>query len=424
MAKKLVAPRMGEGVEEVTVVRWIKNEGDQVNEDDPVIEVETDKVAMEIPSPYSGVLLKAVAQPNQAVPVGEVLGWIGEPGEPLQETAGKATPAKVEKAPPAQAAEKSVAPVAETKPAPFEYKGFVSPLVRKLADENKVDLNLVKGTGEGGRITKQDILIFSQGKPEAAPLKAPSAAVKPASVLSEASFEIRPTLEGKLIPHSPMRKQIAERMVSSVRTSPHVLTVMEVDMSKVLAHHAANKPVYAAEGANLTLTAYFIKAIVISLLTYPVVNSSWTDEGLLIHPTINVGMAVALGDNGLIVPVIKKAEDLALLGIAHQVDDLAKRARSKKLLPDDVKDGTFSLTNYGIGGSLFAAPIIVQPQIGVLGTGKIQKRAVVVTDSNGSDAIAIRPMMYASFVFDHRVLDGEGADKFLSKFKETLENWI
>lgn len=424
MAKKLVAPRMGEGVEEVTVVRWIKKEGDQVKEEDPVIEVETDKVAMEIPSPFSGVLLKAVAQPNQAVPVGDVLGWIGEPGESLEETPSKPAAVKPEKTPPPSSPEKTPAPAAEAKP-PAEYKGFVSPLVRKLADENKIDLNLVKGTGEGGRITRQDILDRIAGKQPAVVSAKPSTPeIKPAPISTESIAQTLPSLEGKLIPHSPMRKQIAERMVASKRISPHVLTVMEVDMSKVLKHHSANKPVYAAEGANLTLTAYFIKAIAISLLTYPVVNSSWTDEGLVIHPNINVGMAVALGDNGLIVPVIKKVEELALLGIARQVDDLAKRARSKKLMPDDVKDGTFSLTNYGTGGSLFGSPIIVQPQIGVLGTGKIMKRAVVITDESGNDSIAIRPMMYASLVFDHRVLDGEGADKFLAKFKTTLENWI
>lgn len=424
MAKKLVAPRMGEGVEEVTVVRWIKNEGDHIKEEDPVIEVETDKVAMEIPSPYSGVLLKTIAQPNQAVPVGDVLGWIGEPGESLEETPSKPAAAKPEKAAPPTPPEKTPAPVAEARPS-AEYKGFVSPLVRKLADENKIDLNQVNGTGEGGRITRQDILNFMEGKqPSPSPSNIPTSAAKPLTMPTESVAQALPALEGKLIPHSPMRKQIAERMVASKRISPHVLTVMEVDMSKVLKHHAANKPVYAAEGANLTLTAYFIKAIAIGLLANPVVNSSWTEEGLVIHPSVNVGMAVALGNNGLIVPVIKKAEELNLLGISRQVDDLAKRARAKKLLPDDVKDGTFSLTNYGTGGSLFGSPIIVQPQIGVLGTGKVMKRAVVVMDSSGNDAIAIRPMMYASFVFDHRVLDGEGADKFLAKFKETLENWV
>ncbi len=204
----------------------------------------------------------------------------------------------------------------------------------------------------------------------------------------------------------------------SQKTSPHVLTVMEVDMSKVAAHRAANKETFARDGVNLTYTAYFIAAIVAGLKAYPMTNSSWTEEGVLVHKSVNIGMATSLGEEGLIVPVIKNADDMSLLAIARAVNDLADRARAKKLKPDEVRGGTFTLTNHGISGSLFAFPIINQPQCGILGVGAIQKRALVV-----DDAIAIRPMVYLSFVFDHRILDGASADWFLKKVKETLDNW-
>jgi 2-oxoglutarate dehydrogenase E2 component (dihydrolipoamide succinyltransferase) len=212
-------------------------------------------------------------------------------------------------------------------------------------------------------------------------------------------------------------------MIESLSTSAHVLTVMEADLSRVEAHRKLNKPLFEQDGVRLTFTAYFITAISAALKSNPKVNSSWTEGGLLIHPEINIGMAVSLGEEGLIVPVIKNADTLSLLGIARQVNDLAERARSKKLKPEEVRGGTFSLTNHGMSGSLFATPIITQPQVGILGAGLVQKRAVVLTDAQGSDSIAIRPMVYLSFVFDHRVLDGEGADNFLGKMKEMLETW-
>jgi 2-oxoglutarate dehydrogenase E2 component (dihydrolipoamide succinyltransferase) len=207
-------------------------------------------------------------------------------------------------------------------------------------------------------------------------------------------------------------------MVMSKHTSPHVLTVMEADMSRVAKHRAMNKEIFARDGVNLTFTAYFMMAVVAGLKAYPTVNSSWSDEGLLIHKAVNIGMATSLGEEGLIVPVIKGADNHSLLAMARSVNDLANRARSKKLQPDDVKGGTFTLTNHGISGSLLAYPVINQPQCGILGIGAMQKRVVVI-----DDAIAIRPMVYLSFVFDHRILDGASADWFLAKVKETLENW-
>ena len=212
-------------------------------------------------------------------------------------------------------------------------------------------------------------------------------------------------------------------MVHSERTSPHVTTVMEVDLSRVVAHREANKAAFARDGVNLTFTAYFIAAIVAGLKAYPLVNSSWSDEGLLVHQQINIGMATSLGDEGLIVPVIKDADSLSLLGLARTINDLANRARAKKLQPDEVKGGTFTITNHGISGSLFATPIINQPQCGILGVGAIQKRAVVISDKALGDVIAIRPMVYLSLTFDHRILDGASADYFLAKVVESLQNY-
>lgn len=433
MATRLLAPSMGEGVEELTIVNWLKKEGDPVKEYEMIVELETDKVTTEIPSPAAGTLLKIVAPKDTSVKTGTVMAWIGQPGEAIdalqkeekgasqrsrQAPTAAATPVPQQGAPVPQPQEaQAPAPV----PARAEYQGPVSPLVKKLVALNNIDLNQVHGTGQNGRITKEDVQAYLESRISAPATTSPvpAAAATPVSP----SIGVMPELAGELIPHSSLRKQIAERMVASVHTSPHVLTVMEADLSKVLAHRAANKEAFAALGINLTLTAYFCAAIVAALKARPDVNASWTDEGLQRYNVINLGLAVSLGDAGLIVPVIKNAGALSLQGLAQQINDLSGRARSKKLLPDEVKGGTFTLTNHGTGGSLFASPIIMQPQAGILGTGTMQKRAVVVTDAAGNDAIAIRPMIYLSFVFDHRIMDGEGADRFLKVVKDTLENW-
>lgn len=426
MAEKLIAPRTGEGVEELFVVNWIKQEGDQVEEMEALVEVETDKVVTELPSPVTGTLLKILAPQDQPVKVGEVMAWIGKPGEALEE--GSA-PVQQTASLPAEAQPEALSPAApESAPADEDSsrRSYISPLVRKIAQEHQVDLALVSGTGLDGRITKNDILTYIENRtarptsPAPMPQPAPQKPVQPAPPAEPAPL---PTGPGKLIPHTSMRKRIAERMVQSKQAAPHVLTVMEADLSAVLAHRKAHKAQFAEKGVNLTLTAYFIAAIAKALQAYPMANSTWTDEGIFVHGTLNIGMAVALGKDGLIVPVIKQAEGLSLLGIARQVNDLAERARAKKLQPDEVKDGTFTLTNHGTGKSLFASPVIFQPQAGILGTGAMQKRAVVVSDALGNDAIAIRPMIYLSYVFDHRILDGEAADDFLYKVKQALESW-
>ncbi len=398
MATKVLVPRLGEGVDEVTVTKWLKQVGDSINELEPLLEVNTDKVDTEIPAPASGTVLKIVTQEGSPAKVGEVLAIIGAPGEAAdsgQPVVDRENEPKGQK-------------TAEQQPVPIDLKpsndlGFISPVVAKIAAEHGVSLGQITGTGLNGRITKNDVLAFVEG----GKLKVESKQEKPANLTPDT-----------LIKHSPIRKSIAEHMVMSKRTSPHVLTVMEADLSRITKHRAANKSAFERDGVKLTFTAYFMSAIVAGLKAYPTANSSWTDEGVLIHKAINLGMATSLGEEGLIVPVIKNADNLSLLAMARTVNDLANRARTKKLHPDEVKGGTFTLTNHGISGSLFAFPVINQPQCGILGVGAMQKRVVVI-----DDAIAIRPMVYLSFVFDHRILDGASADWFLMKVKETLENW-
>jgi 2-oxoisovalerate dehydrogenase E2 component (dihydrolipoyl transacylase) len=407
MATKVLVPLLGEGVEEVTVTKWLKKEGDSVHELEPLLEVNTDKVDTEIPAPASGMVLKILAEEGVPAKVGAVLAFIGEPGESVESSVDKV---------------RSL-PTSETKlinpqrqetltPAPTTKElGFISPIVAKIAAEHGVNLQQVEGTGLNGRITKNDVLGFVEGQT--------SNLDRPASQSANLRpVNIKPMEGDQLIQHTAIRKQIAEHMLMSKHTSPHVLTVMEADMSRVAKHRSANKEVFSRDGVNLTFTAYFMTAIVAGLKTYPQVNSSWTDEGILVHKDINLGMATSLGEDGLIVPVIKGADNLSLLAMARAVNDLANRARNKKLHTDEVKGGTFTLTNHGISGSLFAFPVINQPQSGILGVGAMQKRVVVI-----EDAIAIRPMVYLSFVFDHRILDGASADWFLMKVKETLENW-
>lgn len=422
MAIKVLVPLLGEGVEEVTITKWLKQEGDSIDELEALVEVNTDKVDTEIPAPSSGVVLKIEMEEGAVAKVGEVLAVIGQAGEKVDsgQPAVAGQEAEVEQQEETHKDQKPVPqePAANHQPPTADRSlGFISPVVAKIAAEHGVNLQDVPGTGLNGRITKKDVLDFVEGG------KRKEERVQHTPRTPHPAPAATPSAGGQLIKHSVIRKQIADHMVMSKRTSPHVMTVMEVDMARVVAHRKANKATFARDGVNLTFTAYFMQAIVAGLKAYPNVNSSWTDEGLLIHPDINIGMATSLGEEGLIVPVVKGADGLSLLGMARAVNDLASRARSKKLSPDEVRGGTFTLTNHGTSGSLFAFPVINQPQSGILGVGAMQKRAVVITDADGNDSIAIRPMVYLSFVFDHRILDGASADWFLAKVKEKLEDW-
>jgi 2-oxoglutarate dehydrogenase dihydrolipoamide succinyltransferase (E2 component) len=434
MPTKLVMPLLGEAVTDATVTKWLKSTGDKVDEYEPVLEVNTDKVDTEIPSPTAGVILAEYAQEGEVVKVGALLAWVGQPGEAVPEGAGEeGTPAAAAPPPPAeQPAEPSPAaapvPAAVQSSAPREL-GFISPVVAKIAAEQNVDLSQVPGTGMAGRITKKDVEKYLASRQTApaipTPAAIPAAGPAPATIPSPVTAPTPSTLAGAftVIPQTPMRKAIAEHMVLSEHVAPHVSTIMEVDMTRVIAHRTANKPAFSSEGVNLTFTAYFVMASVAALQAYPLVNSSWSEEGVRIFKSIHIGMATALGEDGLIVPVIRNADNLSLLGVARVVNDLSSRARARKLQPDEVKGGTFTITNHGVTGSLFATPIINQPQCAILGVGMIQKRPIVLSDETLGDVLAIRPMMYLSLTFDHRLIDGAIADYFLAKLVDTLKNW-
>lgn len=436
MAIQVIMPQLGESVEEGTITKWLKTIGDSVEEYEPLVEVNTDKVDTEIPSPTTGTLLEILVPEGQTVKAGTPLAWIGAGEEKVSALDKKKEPAPEEPANTISLSEEISLPDQPLPASPTAASqgrnrdlGFISPVVARLASENKIDLYQVEGTGLDGRITKKDILAYIERietggkeaehvaeKTEVAPQAKPTPQPGPTSPTTALTT-------GELIPLNNVRKSIAEHMVMSKHTSPHVTTVMEADLSRVIAHRNQNKDAFNRDGVNLTFTAYFVSAAVTALKAYPMVNSSWREDGIFIHKNIHIGMATSLGEAGLIVPVIKNADQLSLLGLARTINDLAKRARAKQLKPDDVHGGTFSITNHGISGSLFASPIINQPQCAILGVGAIQKRVVVLSDKIHGDMIAIRPMLYISLTFDHRILDGAIADYFLGKIVESLTNW-
>ena len=427
MAIKVVMPEMGEGVVEGTISRWLKQVGDAVDQYEPLLEIETDKVTTEATAEEAGTLLEILIPEGETVDVGTVLATIGQPGEtppenghaPAQE--GTAQPDEPEPTP-----EPEAPAATAVRTTPQRYTGRISPVVGRIAAEHDVDLNLVNGTGRDGRITKNDILAYveqrksapvSQPTPESTPIQQTEA---PKPVTPSPRHPVTSSSEptpGEVVPLTNMRRAIAEHMVRSVQTSPHVTTVFEFDFTAVAQHRAAHKVQFARDGANLTFTAYIVAATVEALKQHPMVNSTWTEAGVALKRDINIGMAAAI-DDGLIVPVIKGADGMNLLGLARTINDLTERARNKQLQPGDVQGGTFSITNHGTSGSLFATPIINQPQCGILGVGKIEKRVKVI-----NDAIAIRPLAFVSFTFDHRILDGKTADDFVSSIKQVIENW-
>lgn len=441
MSTQVLMPQLGESVVEGTVTRWLKKPGEAVNEFEPLVEINTDKVDTEIPAPASGIVLKVFVPEGQTVKAGTLLALLGEAGEVVQ-----GGPAQGAQAP-------AAAP--QPRPAPSEIGGtakvgrsadlgFISPVVAKLASEHQVDLKQVPGTGAGGRITKKDVLAYVESRGAGAPSDVGAAPWdEPASGElfrpTEEVFGVKEAAPRVSAPHGPapvpgttvpldaVRKQIAAHMVRSKTVSPHVTTVMEADLSRAVAHRAAHKEIFARDGVNLTFSAYFAAAAVEALKAVPVVNSSWSEQGIVLHKPVHLGMAVSLGERGLIVPVIRDADRLSLLALARALNDLAERARGRKLKPDEVQGGTFTITNHGTSGSLFATPIINQPQCAILGVGAIQKRAVVVQapapGGGSADALAIRPMVYLSLTFDHRILDGAIADDFLMRVVKRLEGW-
>ena len=432
MGTNVVMPQLGESVVEGKISKWLKQVGDQVALYEPILEVETDKVTTEVTSAGEGTLLKLYFNEGDVVAAGTLIAFVGAPGE--TPSAGGRMEAHL--------AESAHAPAAASvMPIKTSMAQRVSPVVARIAAEHNVDVSQVKGTGEGGRVTKKDILAYVEQRTSPLPQgEGPWVRAAPAPWEQPGLGELfRPTEEvfgkptpapapvsaaapGEVLPFTSIRKSIAEHMVRSKHTSPHVTTVFEVDMTRVVAHRSANKAVFERDGANLTFTPYFAAATISALKQHPLANSSWGENGISLHRQVNLGIAVSLGAEGLIVPVIKNADSMNLLGLARAINDLGDRARRKLLKPDEVREGTFTITNHGTSGSLFATPIINQPQCGILGVGMIQKRAVVVTQ-DGGDSIAIKPMVYLGLTFDHRILDGNSADNFVASIKQALEDW-
>jgi len=422
----VLMPQMGESITEGTITKWLKQVGDKVERDEPLFEISTDKVDAEIPSPVAGTLSAIKAEAGQTVAINTVVAVIGG-------AAGAAKPA----AAPAAAPQAQAAPVQPGTPAPAAPPVAASasagerlrssPLVRKIAKENNVDLAQVPGTGSEGRITKTDILGYMEkGAPAAgaaAPATAPAAAAPVAKAATAAPLPSEVPLSGELVPMSKMRSIIAKRMVESKRTSPHVHTVFKVDMTRIVRLREKEKGKYEQRnGVKLTYMPFITRAAVVALRKHPVVNAFIEGDAIRYNKNINVGIAVAL-DWGLIVPVIKQAEEKNFLGIARSIVDIADRARGKKLAADEISGGTFTLTNSGIFGEQFGTPIINQPQSAILGIGGLNKEPEVVSDKEGNDFIAIRSIQRFTLGFDHRIVDGADAGKFMSDFKAYLENW-
>lgn len=442
MATVVTMPQLGESVVEGTVSRWLKQPGEAIAKFEPLLEITTDKIDTEIPSPAAGTLLEIIAVEGETIAVGGVLAHIGEAGEVIAQSAGRPV-GELDDEAEGQSGSKTVQQLDSEVVGPTDDqmmekpsgRAFISPVVARIAREHAVDLAVVPGTGLGGRITKKDILAFvaeEDGRREAEDGRQKTGgreypeALK-AHNIPDPSGRIRPTSGETLQPLTPMRQAIAQHMVLSKQTSPHVTTVYEVDMTAVVRHREANKQHFAEKGITLTFTPYFVAAVTAALRDVPEANSQFTEEGLLVRQRIHIGMAVSLAD-GLIVPVIRDTDEKNLQGLARAVNDLAADARSGGLAAGATQGGTFTITNHGVTGSLLGTPIINQPQSGILGIGTIAKRAIVRTDSSSllpsaDDAIVIRPTCYLSFSFDHRVLDGAKADAFLSIVKRHLENW-
>jgi 2-oxoglutarate dehydrogenase dihydrolipoamide succinyltransferase (E2 component) len=425
----VVMPQMGVSVSEGTVTKWLKNEGDPVAADESLLEISTDKVDTEVPSPGTGVLAQILVNEGETVEVGTKLAVIAPDGvEVTAPEPAAPEPAPAEEEEPAE--EELVAEKREPVAAPAsseDGKTFVSPVVARIASEHGVDPGRVPGTGRGGRVTKKDILTFieSGAAPQAppAPASAPAAAPPPPP---PPPTPAGPPGAGELYePVTAMRRGIAEHMRRSLDTSAHVTTVFEVDLSKVVAIRSRLKPEYESSyGANPTYLSFIARATIEALRNWPWLNGELRGEQIVTKQYVNLGIAVALeGGKGLIVPVIKNAEGLNLLGIARAIADVAERARTKKLMPDDVQGGSFTITNPGGWGAIIGTPIISQPQVGILDVEALVKRPVVVTDEYGKDAIAIRPMMNLCLSYDHRLVDGAYAAQFMKELKENLETW-
>jgi 2-oxoglutarate dehydrogenase E2 component (dihydrolipoamide succinyltransferase) len=431
----VVMPQMGESIVEGTLTKWLKKAGERVERDEPLFEISTDKVDTEIPSPAAGTLSEVLVEEGATVGINTVVARITEEGgaSAAKPAAAAAAPEKAQEAPApvaapaAPAAKPEAKPVAEPAVEPVaeepaaEVSGPLSPLVRKMARENNIDLSRVKGTGAGGRITKQDVEAYlaqgaTAGPAPVAPAPAPTAPVAARPAAAPPAFS--PGAKTKIEPLSTMRIKIAEHMLLSKRTSAHVTTIHRVDMTKVAKLRERFKGQFQANhGFSLTYLPFITAAAAVALRQFPLLNASLDGNNIVYHNEIHIGIAVAL-ENGLIVPVIRGADEKNVLGLQRAIVDLATRARSRQLKPDEVLGGTFSITNFGSFGSLVGTPIINQPQVAIMGVGTVDKTPVVI-----DDAIAIRSICHLSLSFDHRLIDGALADQFMTKVKQVLEGW-
>ena len=424
MPTDIVMPQMGESIFEGTITKWLKKPGDKVQRDEPLFEISTDKVDAEIPAPASGVLRDIKVGEGNTVQVNTVVGTIAGDGEAAAAApaapAQSAAPARAQAAPP-----KAAAPVVSQPAAASEEEddhARSSPLVRKIARENNVNLSQVTGTGLGGRITKQDITAFLE-RQESAPAAAASAGASAAPAARPASVPAPAAIPGDAVPLTQMRRIIAQRMIESRRTSAHVHCMFEVDITNIVRLRNKTKTAFEQRhGARLTFMPFFVRAAIIALQQYPIVNASLDAETIRYHRHVNVGIAVAL-DWGLIVPVLKNSDELNFLGLQRGITDLGERSRNKKLKPEEVEGSTFTVTNPGQFGAVFGLPIINQPNSAILGVGGITKMPLVITDADGNDSIAIRSVVHLTLGYDHRLIDGAVADQFMALLKKTLENW-
>ena len=400
----VLVPVEQEGTKAV-VRTWLKQVGDRVEENDPLVELETDKVAMEVPAPAAGVLREILLHSNEDAAPGAVLGRIApavEIGEVEHERVRPRAPRGAPRPTHDRRPARSDAPERETR---------LSPSVKRAVLQHDMDPARIEGTGRGGRITRADVV---RAVEQATRVQRPVEGVMPA-----ATGEIR----SHFVPHDNMRRRIAENMHASVTEAPHVTAVFEADFSAIIAHRDAHKTAWAKKGVKLTYTAYLVAAAAEAMKVAPAINSRWHADRLELYDDINIGVGTALGTKGLIVPVLREVQKLSLKGIASGLDDLIERARAEKLTGADIRGGTFTISNHGVSGSLFAAPIIInQPQSAILGVGKLEKR-VVVREVGGVDAIQIRPLAYVSLTIDHRVVDGHQTNAWLSRFVEILETW-
>jgi 2-oxoglutarate dehydrogenase E2 component (dihydrolipoamide succinyltransferase) len=425
MPTDIVMPQMGESIVEGTITKWLKKPGDKVQRDEPLFEISTDKVDAEIPAPASGILQEIQVAEGATVGVNTVVGTIAADGEAVaaKPAAAPTKPAPATPAPPKEEANPVLAAPAPTAHDEDE-EARSSPLVRKIAREHGISLSQVPGTGLGGRITKQDIQQFIENQGSQPARVGTDAFVRPTERSEVPAPAPQPApIPGDLVPMSRMRQLIAKHMIESRRTSAHVHCMYEVDFTRIV--NLRNKLKSGFEqrhGARLTFMPFFVRAAVIAIQQWPIVNAVIEGDNIRYHRHINMGIAVAL-DWGLIVPVLKNAGDLNFLGLQRGITDLGERARTKKLKPEDVEGSTFTVTNPGQFGAVFGLPIINQPNSAIMGVGGITKQPMVITDKDGNDSIAIRSVVHLTLGYDHRLIDGAVADQFMAQVKKNLETW-